>query len=85
MKNDQKNFLVLIPLLIFFIINLCWPLDQLGQAQLGIRRWPFSPTKHLQIAKAYFNHGYENEAKKELQRAQELYAWFKFLDFNSTK
>ena len=87
-KKEVKNkiplaniqTLTLLLLFLIFLGNHLYPKKEITQAQLGIKNWPLSPKEHLQMAKAYFNTGYEEQSVEEFKKAEALYSSFSFLD-----
>lgn len=81
-KISLAKILTLIIVLLFsiFLKNHLCPKNEITQAQLDISSWPLSAKKHLEMAKAYFNHGDEKKAVAELKKAESLYHSLAFLD-----
>ncbi len=81
-----KNWLSLgiIVLTLILLTNFLWPRNKIFSTQLNTARWPLSIKRHLQMAKTYFENGYEHEAIKEYQQAERLYQYFSFIDLSKT-
>lgn len=79
-KNSLTTYhlqlITLIFLLLVILANYLWPQDAVLKAKLRTAQWPILPTSHFKMAQAYFNNGYDQEAKKEFFQA---YLSFRFL------
>ena len=70
------QFTILLLFLLIFLANYLWSKDEITKAKLKAAHWPIFPTSHFKMAQAYFNNGYEEEAKKEFYQAATSFRFF---------